>query len=150
MKDNFKFHRPADQKAAAVSEVVALVKAGKGVRDAVEDVAYRTGFGERTLYTLLKKTKGIPSGDWETVLARKRPEPRPRKICPPAALARFIELCRSGRYVTDCYRLLLSEAAEKGWNPIPSERTMRRELDRHYSPSVRWLQGREPNNAGEV
>lgn len=143
MEENLRRHSTAARKAAAVAEVEELVKAGKPVRAAVEDVAYRTGLGERTIFSFLQKTKGLPREEWEVSLARKREIPRPRVICHPAALKRFLDLCRSGRHATVSYRQTLVEAAENGWAPIPGLRTMQRELHRHSSQSDLWLARRK-------
>lgn len=140
----------AERKAAAVAEIENLVKAGKPVRSAVEDVAYRTGLGERTLFSFLQKTKGLPREEWEQSLARKRADARPHKVCHPGALNRFIELCMTGRPVAICYRQVAAEAAQNGWGPLPSERTMHRRLDRQSSPSDRWLAARGAQPRGEV
>lgn len=138
LQRSLKTYAPAERKADAVVEVEELVKAGKSLRAAVEEVAYRTGLGERSLFTYLARTKGVPREEWEDALTRKKPAPRPRESCNPDALKRFIDLCRSGRNVTDCYRQLMAEAEENGWTPIPSERTMRRRLDAEVSWSDRW------------
>lgn len=150
MNESIRRHLPADQKASAVAEVEQLRKAGKTVRAAVEEVAYRTGMGERTLFTLLSKTKGRPEEEWKTTVARKPSVPRPRIICHPEALRRFIDLSMTGRHVSKCFRQVVDEAVANGWGPLPSLRTMRRELDRHHSSSERWLAARAPKPRGEV
>lgn len=132
-------HSTADRKARAVSDVEALVKSGTKVRAAVEEVAFRSGLGERTLYTCLQKTRGVPHGEREAALAPKRTAPRRRVNCHPDALKRFIDLCRQGHWVTECYRKMKAEAEAKGWTPIPSERTLRRELDRQVSWTERFV-----------
>ena len=136
--------KSAEEKAQAVIEIEDLIKAGKRVREAVADVAFRTGLGERTLFSCLAKTRGISRDEYGAELAPKRPKSKPRKICHPDALNRFIELCRGTAPITVCFRQLTSEAAAKGWAPIPSERTLRRELERHLSTSDRWLARRAP------
>ena len=136
-------HRSADEKARAVIEIEELVKAGKRVRGAVADVAYRTGLGERTLFTCLSKTRGVSRDEYGVELAPKRRPSKPRKVCHPDALKRFIELCSGASPITVCFRRLTAEANTKGWAPIPSERTLRRELERHLSAADRWMARRE-------
>lgn len=134
-----KLHIPAEQKAVIVAEMEGLVAKGKTVRAAVEETARRSGLGERTLFSFLQKTRGVSREHWEGSLDRKSPASRPHSECHPEALRRFLELCRNGRRVTDAYRDLLGEAKLHGWGPIPSERTLRRRLDRLASKSERWL-----------
>ena len=129
----------AEVKAQAIVEIETMIKGGTKVRAAVEEVAYRSGFSERSLFTYLAKTKGISLDEREAALARKPMKPRPKVICHPDALKRFIDLCRSGGSVSAGYRQVECEAADKGWGDLPSERTLRRELDRQVSWSERWV-----------
>jgi len=138
-----KHHTSAERKAEAVMAIEQLIKCGKRVRAAVADVAYRTGLGERTLFTCLSKTKGISRDEYGAELAPKRRPSKPRRICHPDALNRFIDLCAGSAPVTVCFRQLRAEAAVEGWAPIPSERTLRRELERHMSSSDRWFARRQ-------
>ncbi|NJS38463.1 MAG: hypothetical protein HC783_04965 [Rhodobacteraceae bacterium] len=147
---SLKNYAPAERKADAIVEIEDLVKSGKSLRAAVEEVAYRTGLGERSLFTYLARTKGVPREEWEDALTRKKPAPRPRESCHSEALKRFIDLCRTGRNVTDCYRQLMAEAEENGWTPIPSERTMRRKLDAEVSWSDRWAARRAASRNARV
>jgi putative transposase len=139
LRHSLKHNAPATKKATAIAQIEDLIKGGKTVRAAVEEVAYQTGVGERSLFTYLHLTKGVPREQWDEALARKRASPKPRESCNPDALQRFIELGRKGGRVTDCYRQLMAEATEKGWEPIPSERTMRRKLEKQVSSSDRWM-----------
>lgn len=141
-------HTSAEVKARAVSDVEGLVKNGMKVRDAVYEVAYRTGISERTLFNWIKKTSGMANGEFAEVLRRKPVASRPRKPCHPEALKRFVELCRKERLVTKCYRQLMVEADERGWTPIPSERTMRRLLEKQMSSSDRWMARRAAGAEG--
>lgn len=141
---------PAGKKARAIAEVETLIAAGTKVRPAVEDVAYRTGVGERTLYTWLRKTKGLEPDERQAALERKRDVPRPKLTCHPDAMARLVELCRKGMRVSDADRQMRAEAATKGWAPIPAERTIRRKLEQHMSPSDRWMARRAVKSSGEV
>lgn len=141
--------KTAELKAQAVSELEALIRSGTKVRAAIEGVASRTGIGERSLFTYLQKTKGIPLDEREAALAPKRRAPRPKVVCHPEALKRFVDLCRLGRRITECYRQVMAEAEAKGWAPIPSERTLRRELDRQVSWTERFMARRTTKPEGE-
>jgi hypothetical protein len=139
----------ADKKAQAVSEIESLVKSGSTARDAVEQVAYRTGIGERTLWTCLKKTKGVAIDDREAALERKKTPPRKRLQCHPDAEKLFFDLCRAGGVIAECYRQMVAQAQASGWSPILPEHTMRRKLNQEISWSERYAARRATKSAGK-
>lgn len=138
----------AEKKALAVQEIEEMVKGGLTVRAAVEQVAHRTGMGERTLFSCLAKTKGVAPDDREAALERKKAPPKKRAVYSPEALSRFIELCRSGDRITDCFRQLEIEANANGWSPIPTLRTLRRILDKQVSWAERYEARRAKKSNG--
>ncbi len=140
----------AERKAEAVAKIEQMIKSGMKVRVAVEEVAFRSGVGERTLFTCLRKTRGVPNEKWTDELARKPQKARPRATYHPDAMMHFIDLCRTGALVTECYRRTVVKAADKGWDPIPSERTLRRELDRQVPWVERYAARRANKPKGEV
>lgn len=144
-----KQHSAAERKVRALVEFEELVMSGIKTRAAIEDVAFRSGLSGRSLFTYLQKTKGIPRDAWEAALAPKRRAPRPKVICHPDALKRFIDLCRGGAIISASFRQVKAEAGAKGWSPIPSERTLRRELDRQVSWSERFSARRATKPDGE-
>lgn len=134
-------HSSAERKAQALIEIEKLIEGGKSVRAAVEEVACRTGIGERSLFTYRQKTNFAPRDEWETVLARQGYRYGSRGMvakCDPRALQRFIGICRGGKGITASFQQIESEALEHGWAPIPCERTLRRELDRQFPPVERY------------
>lgn len=149
-ESTMRHYSTADRKAEAVAEVEQMVKGGTRVRAAVEAVAYRTGISERTLFTCLNKTKGIVPEKRADALARKPQKNRPKVICHPAAVKRFIELASQGLWVTKCYRQVTEEAKANGWGALPSERTLRRQLDRQVSSNERWMARRGEKPEGEA
>lgn len=66
----------AEEKAQAVAAVETLIAGGTRVRPAVEAVAYQTGISETSLFTFLRKTRGVPLDRRESALARKPAKPR--------------------------------------------------------------------------
>jgi hypothetical protein len=150
MSKSIRSYKSAEKKARAIADIETLIKGGTKPPAALEQVAYRTGISERSLYYYLNKTKGIKSDDWEAALKRKPSAPRPRVICHPEALKRFLELGRSGTRVRSCYRQMMLEAEANGWSPIPSERTLRRELDRQVSWQDRYMARRAAKSDGRV
>jgi putative transposase len=145
-----KGYSSAEKKARAIADIEALIKGGTKPLAAMEQVAERTGISRRSLYIYLNKTKGIKSEEWEAALKRKRSEPRPRVTCHPDALKRFLELGRSGAEVTVCYRQVMDEAQVNGWSPIPSERTLRRQMERQVSWNDRYMARRSASANGKV
>jgi hypothetical protein len=137
----------AEKKAEAV-EIEKLIKSGVKTRAAVEKIAYSSGMSERTLFTCLARTKGVLSEDRVGALARKKAPPRKRLICHPEALKMFIELCRAGGVITECYRQVEIEAKAKNWSPFLPERTMRRILDRQVSWVERYTARRAAKTKG--
>ena len=150
MNTIIKGYSSAEKKARAIADIEALIKGGTKPLAAMEQVAERTGISRRSLYTYLNKTKGIRTEEWETALKRKRSEPRPRVTCHPDALKRFLELGQSGAEVTVCYRQLVVEAVANGWSPIPSERTLRRQLELQVSWQDRYMARRSASANGKV
>lgn len=128
----------AGVKAKALIEVERLHESGLTVRDAVREVAYATGMGERSLWLWRERTNFISREGWEAALVRKSGPERKKCICPPDILKRFIDRCRSGTGVSENYRQAYDEAEAKGLGPIPSENTLRRELNRQWPMAERY------------
>jgi hypothetical protein len=123
-------HPLPDRKVDALLEIEDLTSAGMNVRDAVAEVAKKTGMGERTLFSYRIKTNLVPRTDWAAVLARKGYPNRPKAKCHPEALRVFIDLCWAGVGAAESFRRMQAEAKLNDWAPIPSARTLERELDR--------------------
>lgn len=122
---------PQDHKVQALLAIEAMVESGATVRDAVEEVSSKSGIAVRTLFSYRKKTDFIPRDKWAAILApRWNPSVGLSAPCHPAALERFLALSKGTASIAECYRKTCAEAAVKGWLPIPSLRTLRRELNR--------------------
>jgi predicted DNA-binding transcriptional regulator AlpA len=150
MSESIRGHIAADKKASAIADIETLIKGGTRTLAAMDEVAERTGISRRSLYTYLNKTRGIKADEWESALKRKESAPRPRVRCHPDALQRFLELGRSGAGAKACYRQMMAEAEVNGWSPIPSERTLSRELNRQVSWQDRYMARRAAKPNGKV
>lgn len=140
----------AAYKARALVQIEELIDSGMGVREAVREVAQRTGLGERSLFTYRRNTNFVPREDWPAALAHKGFRDRRKVECHPYVLNRFVDLCRGGKSIADSYCVAAAEAEEKGLEPVPSERTMRRELDRQWPPGERYAAKRNAPSTGGV
>ena len=150
MNDNRLKYSTAEKKAQAVREIEELVKGGMTGTAALEHVAYTSGISERTLWTCLKKTKGVAIDDREAALERKKAPPKKRLVCHPDALKMFLDLCRGGAQIAESYRQMVAAAKVKDWSPILPERTLRRELDRQVSWAERYEARRAKKTNGGV
>lgn len=131
-KGSKKPYETPEAKVAALLRIEALIEGGMGTRKAVETVAAETGMGARSLYTFRKLTDFVPRDRWAAALARKGESERQERQapCAPEAMAMLADLCQRGVSVRDAYSLVVAEAAKSGWSPIPSERTLRRRIEK--------------------
>lgn len=130
-------HVGPDRRVQALLAIERLVDGGMGVRAAVDLVASVSGIGARTLFGYRKRTNFLPREQWSACLARpaRRDRLGMQAECHPKALEAFIHMCSHGIEISEGYRRTVAEAEQKGWLPIPSERTLRRELLRHLDRS---------------
>lgn len=123
----------AAEKAKAIRQLDQLVAEGVPVGEALDAIVAETGIGKRTLYYAKSKVWMVPSADYEVALSPRWRANGPRGMmaeCHPDALIRFMQLSRSEANVSEAYRLLMAEAQANGWSPIPSDRTLRRAVNR--------------------
>jgi len=117
----------ADTKVEIVRQVEDLIAQGWKVGEASRAVAAEFGCSERSIYYARRAVYMVPQSDHGAALAPRWSGPRGMLAeCHPEAMHQWIALIGSGARVSDCYRRLTGIAAERGWSPIPSERTMRR------------------------
>lgn len=138
----------AERKALAVREIEDLVKKKVKTRDALEQVAFKTGMSIRTLFTCLAKTRGVAIDDREAALERKKAPPKKRLVCHPEALKMFLDMCRDGGSIAECYRQMVAAAKINDWSPILPERTLRRILDEQVSWAERYAARRAKKTNG--
>jgi|GEM_PF-4330804 len=130
-------YETVEAKIAALIEVDTLIARGLKTTDAVRRVAETSGISPRSLFVYRKITNFIPQEQWASALVRK---PRRDRLgiqaaCHPESLDAFIHMCRHGIAIAESYRRTAAEAKQKGWLPLASERTLRRELARRVDPA---------------
>ncbi len=143
-------HETPSAKVDALLQIEALIEGGVGVRRAVETIAEATGIGVRTLFLCRKLTDFLPRTDWALALARKVESNRDyrRAVCHPEAVRLLVDLRRKGIPITEGYREVTARACAEGWGPLPSERTLRRELDRHRDRAAEYRARRNAQSSG--
>ncbi|GAB4270880.1 MAG: hypothetical protein Kow0013_23350 [Pararhodobacter sp.] len=110
-----------------MAQVEGLIAQGSKVGEASHAVAAEFGISERSLYYARRAVYMVARADHAAALAPRWSGPRGMlAACHPEAMRFWIGLAGSGARISDCYRRLTEAAAENGWSPIPSERTMRR------------------------
>lgn len=110
-------------------------------------VAGRHGIPLSTLRSWLRLVRDVPRADWLPALAPRRAGRTARADCDPRAWD-FIAadyLRPEQPAFSACYERLRDAAAEHGWAPVPSERTLRRRLEREVPRGARVMarSGRE-------
>lgn len=139
LKREFYASLPPAQKARAIVKADALRQINKLADDgynptaAIKEVAALTGIGGRTLWDARRKVWMVAPSDYEAALAplwRANVQREMLADCHPDAMIRWFQINRHGTGVSANYQQLLAEARVNGWQPIPSERTMRRMIVR--------------------
>lgn len=121
----------ADSYVEAVRMVEDMIAGGLLAKEAVKAVHALKRIPERTLYAYREKVRMVPEADWGAATVRQYHRPRGMLAkCHPEALQHFIELRWTGLRVSDCYFSMAEFAAERGWSPIPTARTMYRVAER--------------------
>lgn len=127
----------ADARAEALRQIEALITDGARVGEALAEVSAETGIAVRTLHVYRRTVYMVPGADYGAAMAPRWSQPRGMQAaCHPEVLRMFVNLRLTGIRVTDCYRRVSEAAAEQGWEPVPSERTLRRAVQR-LLPAVR-------------
>jgi len=118
----------AREKVAVVRRWQELVDQGWKSTEAARAVAEEYGIGERTVWNYRSAIYMVPETDHEVALGRKGMGQNPARYVDvhPEFMRLFMDMVLSGQRVSTCYQRLLEIAEENGWEPIPSERTMRR------------------------
>ncbi|CAD7055289.1 transposase [Pseudorhizobium halotolerans] len=148
-----KDHRAICQKRLdLLVDVEEMRTSGIPVKLAVEHCTRRAGIGRATYYEWKAMVEGHARQDWLAALA---PSFSPtasgivtdRADCHPKAwsVLKSDYLRPEQPKFSACYRRMLQAATANGWQPIPSERTLRRRLDEEVPKSAQVLarEGRE-------
>jgi len=127
----------AERRHALVGEIALLESAGLTRTAAVAEIARRHGAGKATLWTWLRLIEGAQRADWLPALAPRRQGGGVEAEIDPFLWNVFKSdfLRPSAPTLTSCYARTAGIAAEKGLL-MPSERTLRRRLEREVDARV--------------
>jgi len=133
-----KMRETALRRAKAVSTLRSLILHGSGRVEAAELVARDAGESVRTVQRWDAAVRGRPEADWPALLLpRYRATSELEAVHPEAWNWLLSDFLRPSKPAfRACYRRLVEQAAERGWQPIPSIWSLQRRLEREVSPSV--------------
>lgn len=128
----------AGRRVAALTQLEELIEGGMRIGEAVEAVAEDMALAPRTIWNYRRSVYMVPRADWGAAVAPKWSGPRGMLAdCHPEAIKLMADLALSGARMRDCYRRVLDAAAENGWSPVPSEKTLVRAVRRMLPANVR-------------
>jgi putative transposase len=123
------------RRLTTILEVEGMRASGISAELAVRHAAYRADISVATYYQWQKMTEGKARQDWLAALAPSSPTAEGQETtlseCHPDAWDVLASdfLRPEGPAFSACYRRMVAVAEEKGWAPIPHERTLRRRMD---------------------
>ncbi len=122
----------AKDRLSVVARIDTMHRGGMSKTHAVAFVSMETGIGRATLWNWEKLTHGFAREDWLAVLAPKNPGRTATAECHPSAYemlkADYLRLEKPG--FAACYRRMKETAEAQGWEPIPSQKTLKRRIER--------------------
>ena len=126
----------AAKRQNAVNAVHKLVNISKAC--AVALIAKQVGISQATLWNWLKQAATAPRSDVLAVLASKRAGRTTLAPCDPHAWDYLVaDYLRPEKPKFEvCYDRLTRAAAEHGWQPVPSSKTLKRRLEREFPRAV--------------
>ncbi|WP_273782847.1 transposase domain-containing protein [Bartonella sp. ML69XJBT] len=132
--------RRCEERLKALCFMEDLLHAGMGVHDGASLCAVQFGVSRMSLFNWRQMVEGYERPDWLAALAPCYGEENVSQFAPCHEGAWEV-LCsdylRSSRPAfSACYRRMVSVAREKGWEPIPSERALRRRFKAQVSKAV--------------
>lgn len=117
----------AAQVVAALRQVEARIAQGVSRNVSIAEIGRLTGMAVRTIYGHWSKVRMVPEVDWLPAVVRLYHQKRGMLAeCHPEALRLFTDLRAAGVKISLCYARVLAVAEERGWLPVPCERTLRR------------------------
>ncbi|PKP85860.1 MAG: hypothetical protein CVT80_00440 [Alphaproteobacteria bacterium HGW-Alphaproteobacteria-2] len=123
--------------------VVEACDAAAGSRKSVAVIrmAEAHGIAAATLRGWLRLVKGVPRADWLPALAPRHAGRTAQADCDPRAWDCIVAdyLRPECPAFSACYERLRDAAATHGWAPVPSERTLRRRLEREVPRAARVM-----------
>ncbi|PZU17830.1 MAG: transposase [Shinella sp.] len=138
-----------EQRFAILVEIDDMVMAGMSNLAAIRKAAKEHRQGVRTLYTWQEMVQGHARQDWLAALTPSFSKATDGVVaefaeCHPSALdylkADYLRLEKPA--FAACYRRMVELATEKGWSPIPSERSLRRRIEAEV-PQAALIMARE-------
>ena len=135
-----KVMREARRRAEIVHEVELLEESGVTRTSAIADISARRAIGKSTLWVWLRACDGIAAADRLPALAPRHKGGGSEAEIDPLLWSAFKSdfLRLSAPTLTSCYERTRAIATEKGL-AMPSERTMRRRLEKEIDPRVIML-----------
>lgn len=129
----------AEQRAAALDRLTALLADGAECVAATDQVAAEVGVSRPTLYRWRSAVRGVSRVCWPALLADARPDRRGEGAAeiPAEAWRMFLsDYLRPARRPASCiYKDIEGMAAERGWK-LPTLKTFLRKMQREIEPAV--------------
>ena len=130
----------AERRLRTVQQV-DLLAAGISRHVAVGLAASEAGVSERAVWRWLEMVAGVPAPDRLPALAPRRRGRTTTSDCDPRAWDFLVALYLQPeqRTFATCHRRMVEAAAEHGWSPIPSAKTLQRRIERDIPRTVRTV-----------
>ncbi len=132
--------RRCEERLKALCFMDNLLVSGMGVHDAASLSAVQFGVSRMSLFNWRQMVEGYERPDWLAALAPCYGEENVSQFAPchEGAWEVFCSdyLRPSRPAFSACYRRMVSVAQERGFEPIPSERALRRRFNRQISKAV--------------
>ncbi|EJF86199.1 transposase domain-containing protein [Candidatus Bartonella washoeensis] len=132
--------RRCEERLKALCFMNDLIHGGLGVHDAATSTAVQFGVSRMSLFNWRQMVEGYERPDWLAALAPSYGEENVSQFAPchEGAWEVFCSdyLRPSRPAFSACYRRMLAVAQERGWEPIPSERALRRRFNAQVSKAV--------------
>lgn len=135
----------AEERIRLIEAADALIAGGTPATEALTRAVAGTAHAARSLRRWRSSVRGLARPEWPQALMPRQPGPRTADCHPEAWEYLKADYLRASRPAwSACYGRLLEVAAEKGWAPIPSARTLARRLDATVSLTTRTLKREGP------
>ncbi|VEJ45306.1 transposase domain-containing protein [Bartonella vinsonii] len=132
--------RRCEERLKALCFMNDLIHGGLGVHDAATSTAVQFGVSRMSLFNWRQMVEGYERPDWLAALAPCYGEENVSQFAPchEGAWEVFCSdyLRPSKPAFSACYRRMVMVAQERGWEPIPSERALRRRFNAQVSKAV--------------
>lgn len=132
--------REAERRLSIVVEAADLAR-HCGRSGAVDSTAQAHGVSVSALRGWMRMVRGVPRADWLPALAPRHAGRTATAACDPEAWDFLVTdyLRPECPAFSVCYERMAEAAAAHGWSPVPSERTLRRRLEREVPRGAREM-----------